>query len=419
MSTQFISLSQVMNSLPSQRDSTQFELTSLPPLSLYVHLPWCVKKCPYCDFNSHDIHQYNQANPQQENENVPEQRYIDALMADLEQELPKIWGRKVQSVFIGGGTPSLFSPEAIDRLLTEIRSRLFLIPQAEITLEANPGTVDNLKFQGFKQAGINRLSLGIQSFNDKSLKALGRIHSSATAKAAIQAAREAGFDNFNLDLMYGLPEQTVLQALQDLKTALSFHPTHISWYQLTIEANTLFHHQPPELMDDEASWETQTQGQALLAAHGFQQYEVSAYSQIKRQCHHNVNYWEFGDYIGIGAGAHGKISEAMHGTISRYSKQRHPRRYMETAHTPEVLSESRLLTQAEVCLEFMLFALRLKAGFPVDLFTAYTSLPFKLLEKTVNEGIERGLLSLENNHLKTTDTGFRFLNQVVAMFMQE
>ena len=283
------------------------------PLSLYIHIPWCVKKCPYCDFNSHEAR----------NE-IPEEKYLKALTQDLESELPNIWGRSIESVFIGGGTPSLFSAKGIDQLLANLRERLPIRSNTEITLEANPGTFEQERFSAYREAGINRLSIGVQSFNENHLKRLGRIHGATEAIKAAEIARKAGFVNFNLDLMFGLPEQSVDQALEDLKIAIEAGPTHISWYQLTIEENTLFHHAPPILPDDELMWEMQQKGQALLESSGYMQYEVSAYSQINKQCQHNINYWEFGDYLGIGAGAHGKLS-MPDGEISRHTKYRHPR----------------------------------------------------------------------------------------------
>ncbi|EDN69790.1 oxygen-independent coproporphyrinogen III oxidase [Beggiatoa sp. PS] len=311
--------------------------THIPPLSLYIHIPWCVRKCPYCDFNSHEI-----------SEPMPESDYIAALFADLEQDLPRVWGRTVRSIFIGGGTPSVLSPESIDDLLSGVRARIPVIANAEITLEANPGTVDSDRFNGFRKAGINRLSLGIQSFNDNALQSLGRIHGRKEALLAIEAAKQAGFQNINLDLMFGLPGQTLDAALEDLQTAVAFQPFHISWYQLTIEPNTLFYHQPPALSDDDLLWDMQTAGQTYLAAQGYYHYEISAYAKPAQQCQHNLNYWKFGDYLGIGAGAHAKItntSKINFGLqITRFSKQRHPRTYLQSAQTPDVVASHTTLT---------------------------------------------------------------------------
>src|SRR3990172_545076 len=312
---------------------------SLPPLSLYVHIPWCVRKCPYCDFNSHEASSGRSRHPASRDISaslhvtIPEREYIDALLRDLEQDLPRVWGRIVPPLFLGGGTPSLFSPEAIDRLLSGIRARLPLDQNIEITLEANPGTVDVERFKGFRAAGINRLSIGIQSFDEEKLKALGRIHGRDEALRAAESARAAGFENFNLDLMFGLPDQTVEQALADIRTAIQLCPTHLSAYQLTIEPNTLFHARPPTLPDNDSTWDMQSQLQTELAAADYRQYEVSAYARPGYECRHNLNYWKFGDYLGIGAGAHAKITAAS--GITRLWKVKHPGEYLRTAGTPE------------------------------------------------------------------------------------
>ncbi|EIJ42447.1 putative oxygen-independent coproporphyrinogen III oxidase [Beggiatoa alba B18LD] len=383
-----------------------FHFTTLPPLSLYIHIPYCVRKCPYCDFNSHEV-----------NDALPEQAYIDALIADLEQDLPKVWGRTVSSIFFGGGTPSIFSPDAIDRLLMAIRSRIRVLPQAEITLEANPSTVDNARFQGFRQAGINRLSLGVQSFSDTALQALGRVHDSKIALQAIEAIHQAGFKQFNLDLMFGLPQQTVELALTDLNIAINAQPSHLSWYQLTIEPNTWFYHHPPVLPDDDNCWDIQNAGQTLLAAQGYEQYEVSAYARNQQYCQHNINYWTFGDYLGIGAGAHAKISDAATGTITRYSKQRHPRTYIETAQTTAVLATQQSITKADAIFEFMLNALRLNAGFELSLFTQHTGLSPSCLSDYLTEAQQRGWLTQTGEQIQTTPTGQRFLNEVLTLFI--
>jgi oxygen-independent coproporphyrinogen-3 oxidase len=380
----------------------------MPPLSLYIHIPWCIQKCPYCDFNSHTV-QHN---------GVPEQNYIKALLSDLEQDLPKIWGRKIISIFIGGGTPSLFSPKAIDLLLTELRARLNILPQAEITLEANVGTVDNAHIQGFKQAGINRLSLGIQSFNDHKLKSLGRIHNREQAMSALQITQQQ-FDKFNIDLMFGLPQQNVEMAIQDLQTALQFNPPHLSWYQLTLEPNTWFYQHPPKVPSDDETWDIQQAGQQFIAQHGYENYEISAYAQKSHQCKHNLNYWQFGDYLGIGAGAHSKISDAAQNTITRMSKQRHPQTYLETAHTTQVIVQQQQLNHDDICLEFMLNGLRLKQGFYIQDFETYTHLTFSDIAKPIKQAIQQNWLMQQDDRIYPTDLGQQFLNDVLALFMSD
>jgi len=374
-----------------------------PPLSLYLHLPWCVRKCPYCDFNSHQLAA-----------DIPQQDYIAALLRDLEQDLPRAWGRHIHSIFIGGGTPSLFSPEAIDQLLSSVRALLPVSPDSEITLEANPGTVELGRFKGYRDAGINRLSIGIQSFNDEKLHALGRIHGGTEALRAAETARAAGFDNFNLDLMFGLPRQTVPEALADLKTAIAMQPSHLSLYQLTIEPNTQFHHQPPILPDDDTIWSMQQQLQALLAANNYVQYEVSAYAQPGRQCLHNLNYWRFGDYLGIGAGAHAKITDAD--GITRLWKIKQPKDYM---HNPSGIGGERRLSRREVPLEFMMNALRLTGGFPTSLFQERAGLPLSVAEKPLRRAEERGLIIWDVEAIYPTELGKRFLNEVVALFLPD
>ena len=301
-----------------------FNFAATPPLSLYIHIPWCMRKCPYCDFNSHEVR-----------EKIPETKYIRALTDDLEQDLPSVWGRTIETIFIGGGTPSLFSADAISQLLSDIRARIPLKPDAEITLEANPGTVDQERFKGFREAGINRLSIGVQSFQANLLRKIGRIHDDLEARVAIDAAQRAGFDNVNLDLMFGLPGQTTDQALADLQTAMALQPAHISWYELTIEPNTWFHRHPPEQPDDNLLLTMQEAGRELLEKGGYTRYEVSAFSQTGKQCRHNLNYWKFGDYLGIGAGAHAKITDAASCTIARTSKIKHPRAYLDNAQSPQ------------------------------------------------------------------------------------
>ena len=311
-----------------------FQFTALPPLSLYIHLPWCVRKCPYCDFNSHEV--------KSANGELPEMEYVDAMLKDLEQDLPRIWGRRVMSVFIGGGTPSLLSPEAMDRLLSGLRARLVINADAEITLEANPGTAEQEKFREYRALGINRLSIGVQSFHDDALQKLGRIHGRNEAIRAAEMAHAAGFDNFNLDLMFALPNQTPKQAAEDVATAIDLEPAHISYYQLTLEPNTLFYAQPPVLPDNDIAWQMQQAGQQQLGEANYGQYEVSAYAQPKRQCAHNLNYWQFGDYLGIGAGAHGKITDASQQNITRLAKCRHPQDFMTTAGTTKSIQSERV-----------------------------------------------------------------------------
>ena len=383
-----------------------FRFTATPPLSLYIHFPWCVRKCPYCDFNSHAV-----------KNDLPEEAYIDALLADLEQELPSVWGRTVQSVFMGGGTPSLFSPDALDRLLAGIRARLPLKPDAEITLEANPGTVEQARFEGYRQAGINRLSIGVQSLNPDHLEVLGRIHSADEARRAAEAARNAGFDNINLDLMFGLPQQTVKQALDDLDALIALRPDHISWYQLTLEPNTLFHAQPPSLPDDDVRWAMQEQGQIRLAEHGYSQYEVSAFARDRHRCRHNLNYWSFGDYLGIGAGAHGKVSDAARSAITRRWKKRHPKNYLAAASDGSFLDGQRDLERAEAVFEFALNRLRLKQGFTLAEFEAASGLPATDIQALIVRACDDGLLDFDGKQVKHTDTGWRFLDDLIERFL--
>jgi putative oxygen-independent coproporphyrinogen III oxidase len=380
----------------------------LIPLSLYIHIPWCVRKCPYCDFNSHALRS-----------ELPETDYVAALLADLETDLPRIWGRRIQSIFIGGGTPSLFSPTALDTLFSGLRARLPITPDCEITLEANPGTVEQGRFCEFRSIGINRLSMGIQSFNDNALQRLGRIHNAAEAMKAVETARAAGFDNLNLDIMFGLPDQTPELGLHDLKTAMSFEPEHLSWYQLTIEPNTLFHSQPPPLPGEDDIDKLYTQGQTLLAEEGFHQYEVSAYARKGRQCRHNLNYWEYGDYLGIGAGAHAKLSNPADGNITRYERYRQPQQYMETAFQGRAISNTRIVTNQEKTFEFMLNALRLTGGFELSLFETRTGLSRDLIMPQVSELSELGLLSVDGHRLVSSTQGQRFLNEMTERFLPE
>ena len=381
----------------------------LPPLSLYVHLPWCIAKCPYCDFNSHEYR----------DKTLPEQLYVDALLADLTTELPEVWGRQIHSVFLGGGTTSLFSPEAIDRLLAGIRALIPLRPGTEITMEANPGTFEQQKFSEFRSAGINRLSLGIQSFNTDHLKALGRIHDHKESLNAAHQARDAGFDNINLDLMFGLPAQSVDQALEDLSTAIDAGPEHISYYQLTLEPNTLFHTFPPKLPREDTIWQMQTQAIEKLQDSGFNRYEVSAWSKPGCNSVHNSNYWLFGDYLGIGAGAHGKISRADTNKITRRAKQKHPQRYLDTAG-----SEQNIITQQDVplnetALEFNMNALRLAEGYSPQIFRAHTGVDLQHWHAAFQSAEDKGLLEYSALNIKPTEQGFNFLNELLQEFMPQ
>lgn len=373
------------------------------PLSLYIHIPWCIKKCPYCDFNSH-----------QSPSVIPEKAYIDKLLQDLEQDLSLIWGRKIISIFFGGGTPSLFSPSSYTYLLQQLHARLAFHPDIEITLEANPGTVEQLHFQGFREAGINRLSLGIQSFQSDKLQQLGRIHSAEQAEKAIENALLAGFSNFNIDLMYGLPQQTCDDALFDLKTAISYQPSHLSWYQLTLEPNTHFSRFPPTLPDDDAIWTMQLDGQALLAKNNYEQYEISAYQQNDNPCRHNLNYWQFGDYLGIGAGAHSKITDLASGNVVRTWKTKHPKQYLAT--TESFIAGERIIPKEELALEFLLNALRLHQPIPISLFEERTQLPFATFDTHWQKAITAGLLERHSQHINTTPLGKRFLNDLLHIF---
>jgi len=378
-------------------------LAALPPLALYVHIPWCVRKCPYCDFNSHEAQG-----------SLPEAAYVDALVADLEGLLPSVWGRRLSSVFIGGGTPSLFSPGAIDRLLSEVRARLVLEPGAEVTLEANPGTVEAQRFRGFRAAGVNRISLGIQSFDDGMLRALGRVHGGDEARRAIEAA-QAAFDNVNLDLMYGLPGQTLAIALADVEEGARIGTTHLSAYQLTIEPNTAFHSRPPALPGHDAAADMQRAVEETLAGAGFGHYETSAFARAGRRCRHNVNYWEFGDYLGIGAGAHGKVS--FPDRVTRHARIKQPREYLAAAARGASSAEERIVRPNELPFEFMLNALRLVEGFPVELFGARTGLPLARLERELGEAEARGLIERDWQRIRPTARGRMFLNELLGLFL--
>jgi oxygen-independent coproporphyrinogen-3 oxidase len=376
---------------------------ALPPLALYVHIPWCLSKCPYCDFNSHEARG-----------DAPEADYVEALFTDLELALPSIWGRRVVSVFIGGGTPSLFSAAAIDRLLAGIRARVPLVPDAEVTLEANPGTFEREKFAGFRGAGVSRLSLGIQSFDPKQLTALGRVHDADEARRAAEAAL-AIFGNVNFDLMYALPRQTVMEAEADLAAALAFAPPHLSFYHLTLEPNTLFHRFPPPLPDDETAADIEDAVHATLAAAGYRHYETSAYSRPNRECRHNLNYWRFGDYLGIGAGAHSKLSFADR--IVRQVRYKQPKHYLDQVAVKEPVMEEGAVTRADLGFEFMLNALRLTEGVPVSLFAERTGHPIALVQRELAAAEARGLLERDPATIRPTALGRRFLNDLQALFL--
>ncbi len=380
---------------------------TLPPLSLYIHVPWCVRKCPYCDFNSHKAE-----------ETLPEQEYIESLLADLERDMAWVQGRDIQSIFIGGGTPSLLSVKAFEDLFIGLKKKLNFSHDIEITLEANPGTFEAEKFKGYRELGINRLSIGIQSFQDHQLKHLGRIHNGLEAKQAVKLAKDAGFSNFNLDLMHGLPDQSLQDALNDIQQAIDLGPTHISWYQLTIEPNTEFYKYPPQLPQDETLWSIQEAGQALLAQHGFNQYEISAYAQSGKQARHNINYWQFGDYLGIGAGAHGKVTiidnDPNKSTIIRTSKTRLPKDYLNKDKIQSVNTEEIALEDRD--LEFFMNALRLYQGTSFEIFEQRTGLSIEHCKSKMEHAIEAGLLE-NTNEIKTTPKGQLFLNELLEKFL--
>ena len=383
-------------------------LTALPPLALYIHFPWCEKKCPYCDFNSHQVKDGVQG--------FDEERYIKALITDLETELPRIWGRQVHSIFIGGGTPSLLSPTGMNDLLSAIRARVNLEPGAEITMEANPGSVEADKFTAFAKSGINRVSLGIQSFQDEQLKALGRIHNGEEAKQAIAIAVE-NFKSVNIDLMYGLPNQSLAAAKADIETALSFKTPHLSLYNLTLEPNTYFANFPPKLPSEDEIDAIFEQNLELLTAAGYKRYEVSAYAKKDQECKHNLNYWRFGDYIGIGAGAHGKIS--FPDKVTRQVRERHPETYMQAMEGKgNALIESRDVSAKDLPFEFMLNTLRLTDGVETKTFSERTGLPLHVISKGLEEASKKGLLSENPTALKATDLGLRYLNNLQEMFLE-
>ena len=383
-------------------------LTALPPLALYIHFPWCEKKCPYCDFNSHQVKDGVQG--------FDEERYIKALITDLETELPRIWGRQVHSIFIGGGTPSLLSPTGMNDLLSAIRARVNLEPGAEITMEANPGSVEADKFAAFAKSGINRVSLGIQSFQDEQLKALGRIHNGEEAKQAIAIAVE-NFKSVNIDLMYGLPNQSLAAAKADIETALSFKTPHLSLYNLTLEPNTYFANFPPKLPSEDEIDAIFEQNLELLTAAGYKRYEVSAYAKKDQECKHNLNYWRFGDYIGIGAGAHGKIS--FPDKVTRQVRERHPETYMQAMESKgNALIESRDVSAKDLPFEFMLNTLRLTDGVETKTFSERTGLPLHVISKSLEEASKKGLLDDNPTALKATALGLRYLNNLQEMFLE-
>ena len=381
--------------------ATGAELVS-PPLGLYVHMPWCVLKCPYCDFNSHQLR-----------DTLPADDYASALVSDLEQDVHLAWGRPVSSIFFGGGTPSLFSARHIDALISAFRARLSFVPDIEISLEANPGTIEYDSFTAYRDAGVNRVSLGVQSFDDNLLSSIGRIHGQAEVETALASLHTAGFENFNIDLMYGLPDQCPEQAQRDLELAIQAGPAHISHYQLTLEPNTAFAAHPPELPCGEACWEMREEGGKLLRAQGFQQYEISAWARPGRQCRHNLNYWEYGDFLGIGAGAHAKLTDAGSGEIRRLSKFRHPSQYL----AGQCLAENRVLDGPERVFEYFLNVLRLRKAFTPAHFSARTGVPWAEVGERVNVALEKGLLKPSAEGFKATALGWRFVNDLQVLFL--
>lgn len=389
---------------PLQGDITLSGLTNPPPLSLYIHIPWCVRKCPYCDFNSHEARQ-----------EIPEAAYVDALIADLEQATPLVWGRKIRSIFFGGGTPSIFSAEAIDKILSHVRMLTPLEYGAEVTLEANPGTVDIANFKGYRQAGVNRVSLGIQSFQPRYLKSLGRIHDREQALAAAELALNT-FDKVNLDVMYALPEQGLEDALKDAETACQIKPAHLSFYHLMLEPNTPFHRTPPSLPDDDTSATMQEEIEKILEGHGYQHYETSAFAQPGQQCQHNLNYWTFGDYLGIGAGAHSKLS--FHDKIIRQSRHKHPKRYLEAVPQGQAVDSEWQIGREDLAFEFMMNALRLVDGVEAGLFQQRTGLPLRAIQVQLLEAQQKELLQPpQGGMIAPTLQGQRFLNELLEMFL--
>ncbi|WP_347262037.1 radical SAM family heme chaperone HemW [Rudaea sp.] len=384
---------------------------TLPPLSLYIHIPWCVRKCPYCDFNSHNAP-----------DKLPQREYVDALLADLDRDLPLAQGRPLRSVFFGGGTPSLFSPDSIARILDGAHARLAFAPGIEITMETNPGTVEHGDFVAYRKAGVNRLSFGVQSFDDAALKRIGRIHDAQQAERAIKRAQDDGLDNLNLDLMYALPQQTLAGALADIDKAITFATPHLSHYQLTLEPNTAFAANPPPLPDEDSAWDMQEACQARIAAAGFGHYEVSAYAKPGRESAHNLNYWHFGDYLGIGAGAHGKYTSVdAAGALQarRRWKVRAPRGYLEHAQSERVIGGDDAVAQGQLPFEFMLNGLRLTGGIALADFHATTGLGLDAIQAQIDEAVRRGWLAVENHRLQPTDSGQRFLNDLITLFLPE
>ena len=396
-------------------------LPALPPLSVYVHLPWCLKKCPYCDFNSHEYRSPVLTAPLMQvlatPVALPEAAYLDALCADIESSLPLVWGRPVHSVFIGGGTPSLFSPAGIARLISDLRARLPLVPDCEITLEANPGTFEKDRFHAYKMAGVTRLSVGVQSFNDRHLKAIGRVHDGAQAMAAVQEAAQA-FDTFNIDLMYALPNQSPQDLQHDVSTALALQPSHLSIYHLTIEPNTLFaKHEPAGLPPEDQAYDMLDLITDHTAKQGLQRYEVSAFAKEGHRCWHNTNYWQFGDYLGVGAGAHSKISFAHR--ICRMVRHREPGLYMQKAMAKDAVAQSHEVSRAELPFEFMLNALRLKEGVPLEAFMDRTGMPLSAIDRSLQLAQQRGLLLVDHARIQPTEKGFDFLSDLQALFLPE
>jgi len=424
-----------MSFLSSSSGSSSSSFPALPPLSLYIHIPWCVEKCPYCDFNSHAL-KHGKTGEHALSENaIPEDQYIDCLLDDLAIDAQRVADRQVSSIFFGGGTPSLFSPEGIARILQGVAQRVNLAPDAEITLEANPGTVEAQRFTGFAQAGINRISVGVQSFQTQHLNLLGRIHDSQQAINAIKQAQQCvlrsnkssnqssqshqggGLNSFNIDLMHGLPKQNAHFALNDLQQAIDLHAPHLSWYQLTIEPNTLFHSKPPTLPEDEVLWDIQEQGQQLLEKNGYVQYEISGYSKPEHQCQHNLNYWRFGDYIGIGCGAHGKITSANTGNIERRVKVKHPRGYLDPAKP--YLDQRWLIEDDDLPFEFFMNQFRLFEPCPKTRWQQHTGLPITVesIQKPLEQALEKGWLTESDEHWQTTESGKRYLNSLLELFL--
>ena len=398
-----------MNDIQHYMRPGTLQLAALPPLSLYIHLPWCLRKCPYCDFNSHELRPADSVAGE-----LPEQRYINALMADLEAAVPLVWGRTVHSIFIGGGTPSLFSPQAIDQLLSGVRARLRLESDCEITLEANPGTFEKDRFRAFRSAGVTRLSIGVQSFNDAHLKTLGRVHNGAQAIAAVEEAAQA-FDAFNLDIMYALPGQTLSNMEQDMQTAIALQPPHISIYHLTIEPTTYFAKFPPAIPEDDIANEMLDRITEMTTASGMARYEISAYAKPGHGCFHNTNYWQFGDYLGIGAGAHSKLSFPHR--VVRQVRWREPKLYMDNALAGNALSQDEDVKRADLPFEYMLNALRLRDGFLLQDFGARTGLPLTSIEPGLQQAEEKGLITRDMVRVRPTERGFDFLSDLQGLFL--